>query len=192
MESWGNSRANAYYEGSLPSPDMKPTERDSVDVVTRYIKGDDPANSLTSFIVLNTCRCNNFVCFFLVQDKYVHKKYMATVVPPPSTCNGVKKAAAAAATVVSTEENHNSCAHKNPEQVSKLHELKTSDQQANPPKPPKPQKKPKNSNNHGQHHPKHTHHNMKQNHDQPSTSSQSGKLDPLIRSVHLNVSIYLE
>mgnify|MGYP005997660289 CR=1 FL=1 len=189
MESWGNSRANAYYEGSLPSPDMKPTERDSVDVVTRYIKGDDPANSLTSFIVLNTCRCNNFVCIFFVQDKYVHKKYMATVVPPPNTFNGVKKVAAA--TVVSTEENHNSCAHKNPEQVSKLHELKTSDQLANPPKPPKPQKKQKNSNNHGQHHPKHTYHNMKQNHDQPSTS-QSGKLDPLIRSVHLNVSIYLE
>ena len=39
MESWGNTRANAYYEGNLPSEDMKPTEFDTVDKTTRYIKG---------------------------------------------------------------------------------------------------------------------------------------------------------
>ena len=40
MEAWGNTRANAYYEGALPSTDLKPHEMDSVATVTKFIKGD--------------------------------------------------------------------------------------------------------------------------------------------------------
>ena len=75
MEEWGNKRANAYYEGNLPSPDLKPTETDPVPVVTKYIKG------VTN--VPRHCYCyrsSNIYDLFI--DKYVHKKYISDSIPP--------------------------------------------------------------------------------------------------------------
>jgi hypothetical protein len=52
MESWGNGRANAYYEAKMPSGYAKPGENDPVRVVERFIR-----------------------------DKYEHKKFVGDSIP---------------------------------------------------------------------------------------------------------------
>lgn len=55
MESWGNGRANAYYEAKMPSGYAKPSENDPVRVVEKFIR-----------------------------DKYEHKKFVGDSIPEAS------------------------------------------------------------------------------------------------------------
>jgi len=54
MEEWGNGRANAYYEASIPREYIRPKENDPVRVIERFIR-----------------------------DKYEHKRFLAKSLPPP-------------------------------------------------------------------------------------------------------------
>lgn len=56
MESWGNARANAYYEGNMPKSVRLPQEGDPVRVIERFIR-----------------------------DKYELKKYIANDIPDKDT-----------------------------------------------------------------------------------------------------------